>query len=210
MSGSQASGSLFVISAPSGAGKSTLVERLMQAVSGISFSASWTTRAPRVGEVDGREYHFTDVETFRRRIDEGAFLEWAEVHGNYYGTGREQTASELALGIDLLLDIDVQGAAQLRDTGVPHVSVFILPPSAEQLEERLTGRGTDDNEVIRRRLRTARDEMRRFPEFDYLLVNDDLETAAQQLIGIVLAERARRERMKTVAEGILATFEEED
>jgi guanylate kinase len=201
-----ARGCLFVISAPSGAGKSTLIARLTSALEGLAFSVSWTTRAPRAGEQDGVDYHFTDERTFRARIDRGEFLEWAEVHGSLYGTARAETAAALATGADLILDIDVQGAAQVRRSGLPAVSVFILPPSYDTLAARLSLRATESAATLARRLEDATREASLYGEFDYVVVNDELESAAADLIAIVRAARRRRERCVAEAARIVATF----
>jgi guanylate kinase len=206
MSGTR--GQLFVVSAPSGAGKSTLVGRVLARVEGLAFSVSWTTRPPRRGERHGVEYRFTDDQGFSERIAAGRLLEWAEVHGHRYGTGRDETEAVLAAGRDLLLDIDVQGAEQVRGSGVEAVTVFILPPDAPTLRTRLLGRGTDDAETVERRLANAAAEVRRWREFDHVVVNDDLDRAAEELIAIVLAARCRRDRRAARARAIAATFAE--
>jgi len=190
-----AEGTLFVVSAPSGAGKTTLCNRLLAADEGLRYIVSHTTRPPRPGEVNDRDYSFVDREAFRRMVEAGAFAEWAEVHGNFYGTSLERLRSALARGHDVLLDIDVQGARQIRRSGLPAVLVFILPPSLEALEARLRGRGSDDEETVRRRLRNARDEIAALPEYDYVVVNDDLETAFESLRAVVLADRCRVARL---------------
>ncbi len=205
MTGS-AAGRLVVVSAPSGAGKSTLIRRLLDALPRLSFSVSWTTRAPRRGEVDGVAYHFTDEATFRAKIERGEMLEWAEVHGRLYGTGRDETRAALAAGNDVVLDIDVQGAAQVRRCGVPALSVFVLPPSYDALARRLTGRRTETEQACALRLRNAAREVGDWREFDYVVVNDDLEAAAAELVAIVRAARATRERRADVAAAIAAGF----
>ena len=183
------SGNLYVVAAPSGAGKTTLVKRLLQNESEVRLSISYTTRLPRPGEENGREYHFVDVETFRRMIDQGDFLEWAEVHGNFYGTSKTWITNQMAVGSDVLLEIDWQGAQQVRAVFPEAIGVFILPPSLEELERRLTGRGTDSREVIARRLAAAQAEMRHVGEFDYAIINDDLERALDDLRSILRASR---------------------
>lgn len=199
-------GALFVISAPSGAGKSTLIGRLMAVVPGLAFSVSWTTRLPRPGEVDGVHYHFTNEARFREMIAKGELLEWAEVHGKLYGTGRAETAAALSRGVDLVLDIDVQGAAQVRASGMAATFIFILPPDYDTMVARLRGRGTEDGATIARRLQSAAVELPRWREFDYLVVNDDLEAAAAELIAVVRAARARVERRGARAAAIVATL----
>lgn len=185
------SGTLYVVAAPSGAGKTTLVRHLLASQSQIRLSISYTTRAPRPGEENGREYHFVDVDTFRRMIERGDFLEWAEVHGNLYGTSKTWIEGQLAEGSDVLLEIDWQGAQQVRQIFTEAIGIFILPPSLEELERRLTGRGTDSREVIARRLAAAQAEMRHVGEFDYAIINDELERALEDLRAVVRASRLR-------------------
>ena len=185
------SGTLFIISAPSGAGKTTLVRGLLERDNAISLSVSYTTRAPRDGEVDGVAYHFTDVASFMAMRDRGEFLEWAEVHGNYYATSAPWLRSQLAQGHDVLLEIDWQGAEQVRKLFPHAVSVFILPPSYEVLAQRLRGRGKDSEEVIARRLDAARDEMLRVIDFDYVIINNDLQVALDDMQAIARSARHR-------------------
>lgn len=199
-------GSLFVISSPSGGGKGTLIRRLLEAVPGVSYSVSWTTRAPRPGELDGVNYRFVSVEEFAEMRDAGGFLEWAVVHGHLYGTSRATVGQELAAGRDLVLEIDVQGARAVRETMRSVVSVFILPPSFEVLRARLSARMTERPEELELRLRNARGEVEQYRHFDYLVLNDEVGRAAAQLSAVVLAERARRERQEWVARGVLETF----
>ncbi len=188
-------GCLLVISAPSGAGKTTLLKRILADTPGIGFSVSHTTRQPRPGEREGVEYHFVDQEEFLRLREAGDFLEWAEVHGNFYGTSRSAVQKALERGEDILLDIDVQGARQLRDAGeVPGVFIFIAPPSARALEQRLKDRNTDDPGVIALRLENARQEMKEADWYDYLVVNDILEEAEKVMRAIITAERCRHRR----------------
>lgn len=188
-------GCLLVVSAPSGAGKTTLLKRILADTAGIGFSISHTTRPPRPGERNGVDYHFVDLEEFLQRRQAGDFLEWAEVHGNFYGTSREAVEQSLARGEDILLDIDVQGARQLKEqAGLPAVFLFIAPPSAVELERRLRGRGTDAPEVIARRLENARREMAQADRYDYLVINDVLAEAESVLRAIITAERCRRRR----------------
>lgn len=182
-------GQLFIVSAPSGAGKTTLVRGLLARDAGLRLSVSTTTRAPRAGEKEGREYSFISFEEFSSRRDAGEFLEWAEVHGNCYGTSREWIRRTRNEGHDVLLEIDWQGAQQVRSHFSDTVSIFILPPSFEELARRLTGRGSDSAEVIQRRLAAALSEMRRVTEFDYVIINDDLEQALTALQGVVSAAR---------------------
>ncbi len=190
-------GILFIISAPSGSGKSTLVHQLRSLVSGLEFSVSWTTRPPRGSEQDGREYHFTSREDFERLAAQGEFLEHAEVFGNYYGTPRSALENARTAGKDLLLDIDVQGAAQVRAKVADAVSIFVLPPDPETLATRLRNRsraeGSLDDAIIVRRLAQARTEIENYAEYGYILVNDKLDRAVEELKAIVLFERAKRD-----------------
>jgi guanylate kinase len=184
-------GTLFVVAAPSGAGKSTLVNALLERESAISLSVSHTTRPPRAGELYGRHYYFVTRGEFEREIAEGIFLEHAEVHGNLYGTSRTTVQSLLSQGRDVLLEIDWQGAEQVRRAKPDCVSVFILPPSRSELERRLRGRGSDTPEVIERRLRNSRGEIAHAHQFDYILINDVFEQALGDLQAIVRAVRLR-------------------
>ncbi len=183
------SGNLYVVAAPSGAGKTTLVRLLLEEEPAVNLSISYTTRAPRPGEQNGREYHFVDAPTFQEMIARQEFLEWAEVHGNFYGTSKTWIADQLAAGRDVLLEIDWQGAQQVRQLFPQAVGIFILPPSMAELTRRLTGRGTDSAEVIARRLAAAQAEMRHVGEFDYVIINDQLEQALVDLCAVVRASR---------------------
>ena len=187
----QLEGTLFVVAAPSGAGKSTLVNALLEREPAISLSVSHTTRPPRTGELYGRHYYFVERGEFEREIAEGIFLEHAEVHGNLYGTSRTTVQTLLAQGRDVLLEIDWQGAEQIRRRKPDCVSVFILPPSRAELERRLRGRGSDSADVIERRLRNSRGEIAHAHAFDYILVNDAFEDALADLQAIVRAVRLR-------------------
>jgi guanylate kinase len=198
---------VFIISAPSGSGKSTLVHRLLAKVPGLRFSISYTTRAPRGSEVDAKDYRFVTRESFEAMIARDEFLEWAEVFGNYYGTHRGILEQARAEGRDLVLDIDVQGARQLKSKIPEAVTVFILAPSREVLERRLRARGEDSEEVITRRLRDAAEEIRRYPDYDYILINRDLDESDATLKGIIDAERVRRVRMEDRIRPVLQTFE---
>lgn len=198
---------VFVISAPSGSGKSTLVNRLLAQDPNLVFSVSYTTRAPRGQEEDGREYCFVSREEFEAALARDEFLEWAEVFGNYYGTHRRWLDQARAEGKDLVLDIDVQGAGQLKVKVPDAVSVFILAPSRQELEQRLRARSEDSEEVIERRLDGAAREIRDCGAYDYVLVNQDIEKSADALASIVKAERIRRARMEPEVRRILATFE---
>lgn len=204
---SDAGAGLVVVSGASGAGKSSLLQRLLAATPRLRFSVSHATRAARPGEQDGVQYHFVDRARFEQLVREQAFLEWAEVHGDLQGTSPAELERARAEGVDLLLDLDVQGAEQVRRRYPQAVTIFVLPPSFAELERRLRGRGQDREEVIRRRLRNARDEMRRFAEYDFVVVNDDLERCAGDLVALVRAARLRRSRMEPVARQVLATFE---
>ena len=182
-------GTLFVITAPSGAGKTSLIKALLQDEPGLKLSTSYTTRAPRPGEQDGREYHFVDAPTFLAMRGRGEFLESAEVHGNHYGTSRKVISETLERGQDLILEIDWQGARQVRAVHSDCVGIFILPPSIEELERRMRARGQDSDEVIRRRLDNARGEMDHAGEFDYAIINKDFDTARAELASIIRNER---------------------
>lgn len=185
------SGTLFIVTAPSGAGKTTLVQEAVRRDPNLRLSVSYTTRAPREREENGREYHFVDRDTFLEMREAGAFAEWAEVHGNFYGTSREWLAGQLGQGLDTLLEIDWQGARQMRAAFPEAVSVFVLPPSLDELEQRLRRRRTDSEEVIDRRLQAARGEMLHVREFGYVIINDRLPDAIDDLAAIVQAARLR-------------------
>ena len=184
-------GSIFMVVAPSGAGKSTLVNALLARDPGIELSISFTTRAPRPGETTGREYHFTDTTDFLARRARGEFLEWAEVHGHYYGTSRHWIEQRLGSGRDVLLEIDWQGARQVRSVLTHAVGIFILPPSIEALEARLHKRGQDSPQVISRRLLAAGAEISHAAEFDYVIINENFDQALDQLGAVVAATRLR-------------------
>jgi len=183
------SGHLYIVAAPSGAGKTTLVRLLLERDAGIRLSVSYTTRAPRAGEVDGQHYNFVDLPTFRAMVDAGQFLEWAEVHGNCYGTSKPWIEAEMAAGRDVLLEIDWQGAQQVRALFPEAIGVFILPPSLDELARRLGTRGTDSAETIALRLAAARTEMRHACEFDYVIINRELADALADLQSVVRASR---------------------
>jgi guanylate kinase len=188
-------GNLFVISAPSGTGKTTILKEILAVVPGVVFSVSHTTRAPRTGEQDATDYFFVNRDKFITMRDENDFLEWAEVHGNMYGTSRKSVEEQLALGLDVFLDIDVQGAKQLRDLpGLEAIFLFIAPPSWDELEKRLSGRGTDSDETISLRLNNARKEMTETEHYDYLVINDVVDEAVDMLRAVILAERCRKRR----------------
>jgi guanylate kinase len=203
-------GLLFIVSAPSGTGKTTLVERLVKVTPGLRMSRSYTCRKARPGERDGVDYNFITREQFEAMVQEGAFLEWADIYGNLYGTAAADTEQILAGGEDLVLVIDVQGARQVRSRGLENIGVFVLPPSAAVLEQRLRGRSKDTADQIRTRLEVACREVEDFSTYDYLVINDELEPCVERLKGIVLAERARVKVMRPVAEAIIETFRKED
>jgi guanylate kinase len=197
---------LFVMAAPSGTGKSTITDRVLGAVGGLAFSVSYTTRAPRPGELDGRHYHFVDRAAFEHMREAGAFLEWAEVFGQLYGTGIEATRAALAAGTDLLLDIDVEGARQVRRAGLDAVSIMVFPPDFATLERRLADRGSEERAERGRRLARARNEATSYLEFDYLVVNQGLDETVDGVVAIVRAERRRARRCGIEARRILASF----
>lgn len=184
-------GTLFIFSAPSGAGKTSLVTSLLACTPYIGVSVSHTTRAPRPGEVDGKNYHFVSKDKFQQMAGEGAFLEHAQVFDNYYGTSQAWVESELEAGRDVILEIDWQGAKQVRRLFSDTVTVFIAPPSIEALRQRLQGRGQDGEDVIERRMRDARNEMSHFVEYDYLIINDNFDNTLQELRSIIIARRHR-------------------
>ncbi len=198
---------VYIISAPSGSGKSTLVHELMKRVPRLRFSVSYTTRPARGHEVNGKEYFFIDRPDFQARLAKQEFLEWAEVFGNFYGTHRSELERAEAEGCDLVLDIDVQGAAQLKKRIPAAVSIFILPPSRQELEQRLRTRSQDAEAVIERRLREAAAEIRNYSNYDYVLVNREVNASGERLAAIVEATRSRREQMEREIRPILETFE---
>src|ERR1039457_1280875 len=197
---------VFIVSAPSGSGKSTLVARLLASVPGLMFSVSYTTRPPRGNEVDGQSYHFVTRQDFEAMLARNEFLEWAQVFGNFYGTHRGILESARERGCDLVLDIDVQGARQLKDQIPEAVTVFILAPSRQILEQRLRARGEDRDDVIERRLKEAAEEIRNYQAYNYVLINRDLAESDAVLSAIVHAERIRRTRIEDQIRPILDTF----
>ena len=199
-------GLLFVVPAPSGTGTPTVAERLVQIFPDVGLSRSYTSRVMRSGEKDGVDYNFITRERFDAMIADDAFLEWADVFGNLYGTGKAETESELAAGRDLVLVIDVQGARQVRSHGANAIGIFVLPPSFEALERRLRGRSKDSEEAIRKRLVTARREIRAVAEYEYVIVNDELDACVDRLRSIVLAERARPRVMAPTVARIVGSF----
>jgi guanylate kinase len=199
-------GQLFIVSAPSGTGKTTLVEQLVKKIPNLCMSRSYTSRTARPGENDGVDYNFISRARFEEMVRSGDFLEWADVFGNYYGTCASETERSLASGQDLVLVIDVQGAKQVRSSGIESTGVFVLPPSAEVLEQRLRGRSKDSEEAIRRRLEVACREVGEFSTYEYVVINDELDAAVERLRAIVLAERAHVKAMRSAAETIIGTF----
>ena len=207
-------GNLFILAAPSGAGKSSLIKALMEKYKGsdsypMQVSVSHTTRQPRPGELDGEHYHFVSRAQFEALIEQGVFFEWAEVFGNYYGTSRVTIEQTLHRGIDVFLDIDWQGARQVKTLMPDTCGVFILPPSIDVLEQRLNSRGQDSEEVIAGRMKKAVDEMSHFSEFDHVIINDDFATALHDLEAIVIAQRLRTQkqqmRYQTLLDELLGT-----
>ena len=201
-------GLLFIVSAASGTGKTTLVERLVHAVSGLKMSRSYTSRPVRDGEHDGVDYNFITRDRFEQMARAGEFLEWADVFGNYYGTSAADSEACLARGEDVVLVIDVQGARQVRSRGIETVGIFVLPPSALILEQRLRGRSKDSEAAVQRRLQVARQEVASFVEYDFVVVNDDVVAAVECLRCIVLAERARLRTVHGEIESIIESFSE--
>jgi guanylate kinase len=199
-------GLLFVVSAPSGTGKTTVVERLVQVTPDLALSRSYTSRAVRAGESDGIDYNFITRRRFEEMVAADAFLEWADVFGNLYGTCAADAERELAAGRDLVLVIDVQGARQVRLRCTDTVNIFVLPPSFAVLEQRLRGRSKDSEEAMQRRLQTAREEVAAVLEYDYVVVNDELEKCVERIRSVVIAERARLRCMHGTAERIIGTF----
>lgn len=205
-------GELFILSAPSGTGKTTLIHSMLEGGLGrfgedLAFSVSHTTRKPREGEVDGEDYHFVDDETFQRMLARDEFLEWAEVHNNYYGTSRKEVFPRLERGVDVIMDIDVQGAERVLGQHPEAHGIFIMPPSYEELERRLRRRGLDGEGQIRQRLAVSLWEIRRFGKYHHVIVNDDIERAGEVLAAIILEKRSRLEAMRDRAREILADFE---
>jgi guanylate kinase len=199
-------GQLFIVSAPSGTGKTTLVERLVQCVPGLRMSRSYTSRLARPGEQGGVDYNFITRKQFETMAREGRFLEWADVFGNYYGTSAADTEAMLVRGEDVVLVIDVQGARQVRSRGIETIDIFVLPPSAGVLEQRLRGRSKDSEEQIRQRLQVAGAEVDEYAQYEYVVINDQIDAAVGRLQSIVGAERARVRRMREGAEAIRGTF----
>jgi guanylate kinase len=199
-------GTLFVVSSPSGGGKGTIIQHVLDVVENLSYSVSYTTRAPRLKEVDGREYFFVSRDTFEDMVAAGEFLEWACVHGNFYGTAKNQILAETAAGSDIILELDVQGAASVRQLLMDSVSIFILPPSYDVLRQRLIARGTDTPHELEIRLRNAPEELRQYSAFDYVIINDQVEKAVNQLASIIYAERARCMRQEGLVREVIEKF----
>ena len=199
-------GTLFVVSSPSGGGKGTIIRHVLEDVGNLSYSVSYTTRGPRANEVNGREYFFVDVPAFEEMVAGGEFLEWACVHGNLYGTAKSQVIEETNAGADIILEVDVQGAASVRQLLMDSVSIFILPPSYEVLKQRLITRGTDSPEELAIRLRNAPDELKQYSAFDYVIINDEIERASGQLASIIYAERARCMRQESLVLEVIEKF----
>jgi guanylate kinase len=204
--GQESRGILFVVSSPSGGGKGTLIHRVLNSVTGVSYSVSYTTRAPRKNETDCVDYFFVSTDKFEKLVKADEFLEWARVHGNLYGTSRAQVLQEIADGRDIILEVDVQGATSVRKLPADSVSVFIVPPSFEILRERLVTRGTDSPLELELRLRNAPFELRQYISFDYVIINDDAQRAGAQLAAIIYAERARRQRQEREVKRVAETF----
>jgi len=200
-------GILFIVSAPSGAGKTTLVEKLVEQTPHLKMSRSYTSRIARPGEHDGVDYNFVTRQRFETMVAASEFLEWAEVFGNLYGTSASDTERLLAAGDDVVLVIDVQGPRQVRRRGVPATTIFVMPPSFDVLERRLRGRSKDTEEAMQIRLQVAREEVAAFTEYDYIVINDEVQRAVLTLQAIVISERARLKRMRKTAENIERTFE---
>ena len=201
-----ARGMLVVVSSPSGGGKGTLIQRVLSALPGLSYSVSYTTRRPRSNEANGREYFFVSVDQFEEMVRRGDFLESANVHGYLYGTSREQVERERAAGHDIILEIDVQGGTSIRRLVADAVTVFILPPSFAVLRQRLIARGTDSADDLERRLRGAPAEVEQYQDFQYIILNDDVDRASAQLAAVISAESARRERQAPKLKDVLADF----
>jgi guanylate kinase len=199
-------GTLFVVSSPSGGGKGTIIRHVLDVVENLSYSVSYTTRAPRLSEIDGREYFFVSREIFDEMKAAGEFLEWACVHGNFYGTSKRQILDETAAGADIILEVDVQGAASVRQLLMDSVSIFILPPSYEVLRQRLIARGTDTSEQLEVRLRNAPEELKQYSSFDYVIINDEINRAAGLLASIIYAERARCMRQEGLVRTVIQKF----
>ncbi|WP_352337130.1 guanylate kinase [Psychrobacter sp. 16-MNA-CIBAN-0192] len=203
-------GSLFIITAASGTGKTSLVKQLLATTNDLTVSVSHTTRSPRPGEIDGQHYHFTDVETFTTAIDEGKFLEHAEVFGNYYGTSEHSVRAQLESGIDVILEIDWQGALQVKRLFTDAIMIFILPPSVATLRQRLSTRATDSTDVIEQRLAGSVHEMSQYVHADYVVINDNFEVALTELKAIIVADRQTLARQQSRYQTTIATLLQKD
>lgn len=201
-----ANGTLFIVSAPSGAGKTSLLKKLIDHDELLHVSVSYTTRPMRPGETDGKDYHFVNHEGFLRKVEDGSFLEHARVFDNYYGTDRQEVREQLEQGFDVILEIDWQGAQQIRSQMFDTISIFILPPSEEELRHRLESRGQDNEEVIAKRMSAARTEVSHYLEYDYLVINDDFDQALEELKSIIQADRLRQGRMAELLEKQLGSL----
>ena len=199
-------GILFVVSSPSGGGKGTLIKRVLSTVPNLGYSVSYTTRPPRDGEVNGREYFFVTTDQFEAMIATEAFLEWAHVHGKLYGTSRQQVSNEICQGRDIILEVDVQGAASVRRLLPDAITIFILPPSLETLRKRLEARGTDSREELELRLRNAPDELINYKAFDFVIINENVERATSQLRSVINAERVRPNHQEDTIQRIIKNF----
>lgn len=200
-------GNLIIISSPSGGGKGTLIKELLESVPDIGYSVSYTTRPPRFGEEEGRHYHFVSQAEFEDEVRAGGFLEHAEVHGNFYGTSLAQTDRITSEGRDVILEIDVQGAAAVLERAPDAVSIFILPPSFEVMKARLMSRGTESDAELEIRLRNSQVEVLQYSRFKYVIINDEIFSASRRLAAIILAERQRRDRQTEAVQGIIDSFD---
>lgn len=203
-------GSLFIITAASGTGKTSLVKQLLATTNDLTVSVSHTTRSPRPGEIDGQHYHFTDVESFTAAIDEGKFLEHAEVFGNYYGTSEHSVRTQLESGIDVILEIDWQGALQVKRLFTDAIMIFILPPSVATLRQRLSTRATDSTDIIEQRLAGSVHEMSQYVHADYVVINDNFEVALTELKAIIVADRQKLARQQSRYQTTIATLLQKD
>ena len=209
-------GELFIVSAPSGAGKTTLIQAMLNGggvdLETIAFSVSHTTREPRPGEVQDRDYHFVTADAFEQMVEEGRFLEWARVHDHHYGTSYDEVLSRLEEGVDVILDIDVQGAERILNLDSDEIpaaerhGIFVMPPSYDELRRRLERRGLNESDEIRRRMRVALEEVQRYQQYEYVIINDSVTSASRVLASIILAKRHRRRRMRDSLAGVLADF----